>query len=125
MAMLNPSMERERRSELSKDENSGQLLRFLVVGACGYLLAVTLYAIEIAVGISAYAAVPPVFVANGLFNFFLNRHWSFPGSGQPLSTELARFAVIAVGSLWPTTRPCTSFTAWPGSRRCPLRRAPS
>jgi putative flippase GtrA len=80
-------------------ESAGQLTRYVIVGACGYLLAMALYAVEIAAGVDAYVAVPPVFVANGLFNFFLNRHWSFPRSGLPLRTELGRFCVVAVGSL--------------------------
>lgn len=75
------------------------MLRFLVVGACGYVLAMALYAGEIAIGISPYAAVPPVFVANGLFNFTLNRHWSFPRSGRRVHDELGRFAIVAAVSL--------------------------
>jgi putative flippase GtrA len=76
-----------------------EMLRFLVVGGCGYVLAMLLYAGEIAIGISAYAAVPPVFVANGLFNFTLNRHWSFPRSGRRVHDELGRFAIVAAVSL--------------------------
>jgi putative flippase GtrA len=76
-----------------------QLLRFLIVGACGYLLAMAIYAAEIAAGVSAYAAVPLPFVANGLFNFVLNRAWSFPPSGRPLRTELGRFCVVAAVSM--------------------------
>jgi putative flippase GtrA len=60
---------------------------------------VVLYTAEIAAGIDAYAAVPPVFVINGLFNFFLNRHWSFPRSGRPLRIELNRFSLVATASL--------------------------
>ena len=82
-----------------RGESAGQLTRYVVVGACGYVLAMALYAIEIALGVDPYVAVPPVFVANGLFNFFVNRHWSFPRSGLPLRTELGRFCVVALGSL--------------------------
>jgi len=76
-----------------------ELLRYLVVGGCGYVLAVVLYAAQIAAGASPYAAVPLAFVANGLFNFALNRAWSFPASGRPVRSELARFGVIALASL--------------------------
>ncbi|HEX2160312.1 MAG TPA: GtrA family protein [Thermoleophilaceae bacterium] len=76
-----------------------EMLRFVVVGGCGYVLAMALYAGEIALGVSAYAAVPPVFVANGLFNFTLNRHWSFPRSGRAVHRELGRFTVVAAASL--------------------------
>jgi len=81
------------------DASAGQLTRYVIVGACGYLLAMALYAAEIAAGMNPYVAVPPVFIANGLFNFFLNRHWSFPRSGLGLRTELSRFCVVALGSL--------------------------
>ena len=80
-------------------ESAGQLTRYVIVGACGYVLAMALYAAEIAAGVDPYVAVPPVFVANGLFNFFLNRLWSFPPSGLLLRTELGRFCVVALGSL--------------------------
>ena len=83
----------------ARGESARQLARYVVVGVCGYALAMALYAIEIAAGVDPYVAVPPVFAANGLFNFFLNRHWSFPRSGLPLRTELARFCVVALGSL--------------------------
>ena len=76
-----------------------EMARFLVVGACGYLLAMLLYAFEIEAGVSPYVAVPPVFVLNGLFNFTLNRVWTFPRSGRPLHHELVRFAVVAAASL--------------------------
>src|SRR6188472_1351630 len=76
-----------------------EMLRFLVVGACGYLLAMAVYAAEIAAGISPYVAVPPVFVLNGLFNFTLNRHWSFPRSGRRVHDELGRFVLVAAVSL--------------------------
>jgi len=76
-----------------------EMLRFLIVGGCGYLLAVLFYAGELKVGLSPYAAVPPMFIANGLFNFILNRHWSFPRSGRAVHDELGRFAVVATVSL--------------------------
>src|SRR3954447_6076768 len=76
-----------------------EMLRFVIVGGCGYLLAMAFYAAEIAIGISPYVAVPPVFILNGLFNFTLNRLWSFPRSGRRVHDELGRFVVVAVASL--------------------------
>ena len=76
-----------------------EVLRFLVVGGFGYVLAMIFYAALIALGVSPYLAVPPVFVFNGLFNFVLNRLWSFPRSGRPVSEELGRFTLVAAGSL--------------------------
>ncbi len=76
-----------------------ELLRFFAVGGTGYVLALAMYAGEIELGMSPYLAVPAVFVLNGLFNFTLNRYWSFPRSGRPVSEELGRFAIVALGSL--------------------------
>ena len=77
----------------------GELVRYSIVGGCGYLLALALYAGQLGVGVSPYAAVPLPFIANGLFNFFANRAWSFPHSGRPLRGEMTRFVVVAAGSL--------------------------
>ena len=80
-------------------DHRDEMLRFLVVGGFGYVLAMLFYAALIAAGVSPYVAVPPVFVFNGLFNFTLNRLWSFPRSGRPVHHELGRFVVVAAGSL--------------------------
>lgn len=76
-----------------------EMARFLVVGGCGYVLAMAFYAAEIALGVSPYVAVPPVFILNGVFNFTLNRLWSFPRSGRRVHDELGRFVVVAAASL--------------------------
>lgn len=81
------------------DGPRGEALRYLIVGGCGYVLAMALYASEVWSGVPTFAAVPLAFVANGLFNFFLNRYWSFPASGRRISSELGRFAVVALASL--------------------------
>jgi putative flippase GtrA len=86
-------------SRSALDGSRGQLFRYVVVGGCGYVLAMVLYAGQVAAGVSPYAAVPVAFVANGLFNFALNRAWSFPASGRPVRSELARFGVVALASL--------------------------
>lgn len=63
------------------------------------MLAMAVYSAEIAVGVSAYAAVLPAFVLNGVFNFVANRAWSFPQSGLTVPTELRRFLVVAAVTL--------------------------
>lgn len=77
----------------------GQLVRYLIVGGCGYVLAVGCYAVAIAIGVAPYPAVVIVFVLNGIFNFTLFRRWAFPRSGRPVGTEARRFAVVALISL--------------------------
>jgi putative flippase GtrA len=75
------------------------VLRYLLVGGSGYVLAMGLYSALIALDVSPYAALPPVFVLNGLYNFTLARVWAFPASGRPLRQELLRFCAVAVVSL--------------------------
>lgn len=58
-----------------------------------------LYSALIALEVSPYVALPPVFVLNGLYNFSLARVWAFPASGRPLRQELTRFCAVAVVSL--------------------------
>jgi putative flippase GtrA len=73
--------------------------RYAVVAGVGYLLAMAVYAGELAVGVPAYPAIAVVFVLNGLFNFAGTRLWAFPPSGRAPTNELGRFAVVACGSL--------------------------
>ena len=80
-------------------EHGGPALRYGVVGLSGYAISVALFAAQIGAGVLTYAAVPAGFVVNSLWNFTLNRRWSFPGSGGSWQGDLARFALIALGSL--------------------------
>jgi hypothetical protein len=75
-----------------------QLVRYGVVVGMGYLLAITLYSGEIAIGVDAYPAFGIVFVLNGLFNFALLRKWAFPPSGRTLISDFSRFCIVAGAS---------------------------
>ena len=89
-----------RHLRLPADDHAGnQALRYLIVGGCGYVLALAAYALLVAVGVPPYPAVVVVFVLNGLFNFVMVRIWAFPPSGRQASSELTRFCVVAAGSL--------------------------
>lgn len=81
------------------DRLSIQAVRYLVIGGAGYLFALAVYALELALGVPAYPAVAVVFVANGLFNFVLMRAWAFPSSGRHVRSEFGRFCVVAGASL--------------------------
>lgn len=76
-----------------------QMVRYGIVGASGYALALVLYAAELAIGIPPYPAVAVVFVLNGLYNFVGMRAWAFPASGRQASSELRRFVTVAALSL--------------------------
>lgn len=77
----------------------GQLLRYLIVGGAGYLLAMACFAVAIAAGIPPYAAIVLVFVLNGAFNFTFFRIWVFPPSGRNVESEAWRFAAVALLTL--------------------------
>lgn len=78
---------------------SGQAIRYLIVAGSGYLLALAVYALLLAVGVPPYPAVVAIFVFNGLYNFAMLRLWAFPRSGRQAHGDLLRFAVVAAGSL--------------------------
>ena len=72
-----------------------EILRYGVVVACGYLLAIVLYSVELDIGVPAYAGLGIAFVLNGLFNFSLLRVWVFPPSGRGVGSDLGRFCIAA------------------------------
>jgi putative flippase GtrA len=92
-------MAEKRSYRLFAETMSGQLLRYLIVGGCGYMLAMGCYWAGTAIGIPPYPAVTLVFLLNGVFNFALFRLWVFPRSGRAVCSELRRFAAVAVASL--------------------------
>jgi putative flippase GtrA len=81
------------------DALAAQLLRYGAVVGCGYLVAISLYAGELGVGVPAYPALALTFVVNALFNFTLLRIWAFLPSGRSLASDLRRFGVVASASL--------------------------
>lgn len=80
-------------------EHGGAVVRYGIVGLSGYLLSIGLFAAQVAAGVPPYAAVPLGFVVNTMWNFTLNRRWSFAPSGRPLREELSRFWVVALLTL--------------------------
>lgn len=78
---------------------AGQMVRYGIVVACGYLLAITFYSGELDIGVPPYPALGVTFVLNGLFNFALLRLWAFPPSGRGVGSDLRRFCVVAAASL--------------------------
>lgn len=75
-----------------------QFLRYGIVAGLGYLLAISSYSGELAIGIAPYVALGIAFVLNGLFNFAMLRIWAFPPSGRSARSDLLRFCLVAVGS---------------------------
>ena len=82
----------------ARDGIAREPLRYGIVVACGYLLAVVFYPGELYVGVAPYVALGGAFVLNGLFNFALLRAWVFPPSGRGVLSDLGRFCVAAAFS---------------------------
>jgi putative flippase GtrA len=80
------------------DPFASQVVRYGIVVACGYVLAISFYSGELDIGVPAYPALGIAFVVNGLFNFALLRVWAFPASGRSLGSDLRRFCVVAAVS---------------------------
>lgn len=72
-----------------------QLIRYGAVVGSGYLLAISLYSVELAISIAPYPALGIAFVSNGIYNFALIRYWAFPRSGRRVHSDLFRFCVVA------------------------------
>jgi putative flippase GtrA len=79
--------------------HGAEAVRYVIVGASGYVLGIAIYAGLLALGASPYVALPPAFVLNGLYNFALNRAWTFQASGLPVRVELLRFGIVACATL--------------------------
>ncbi len=77
----------------------GQLVRYGLVVASGYLLAIAFYSGELAIDIHPYLAFGIAFVLNGMYNFAFIRLWAFPPSGRSVGSDLGRFCVAAGFSL--------------------------
>jgi putative flippase GtrA len=75
-----------------------QFLRYGIVAGLGYLLAISSYSGELAVGVAPYVALGIAFVLNGLFNFAMLRIWAFPPTGRSAQSDLLRFCLVAAGS---------------------------
>ena len=72
---------------------TGQVVRYGIVVASGYLLSIFFYAAELDLGIAPYLALGIAFVLNGLYNFWLIRLWAFPPSGRSVRSDLGRFCI--------------------------------
>jgi putative flippase GtrA len=78
-----------------RESAKAQLIRYFIVAGLGYLLAISVYALELDIGIPPYVGLGIAFVLNGLFNFALVRLWAFPATGRRMQTDLARFCIVA------------------------------
>jgi putative flippase GtrA len=76
----------------------GQIVRYGAVAGSGYIMAITFYSGELAVGVPAYPALGVAFVLNSVFNFVLMRACVFPPSGRSAGSDLGRFCAAGAVS---------------------------
>jgi dolichol-phosphate mannosyltransferase len=80
--------------------NWAQLLRFSLVGGCGYAINLAVFAaLTKGAGLHHVLAATLAFCIAVTNNFFWNRHWTF-GPGEGAATfQAARFLAVSVASL--------------------------
>jgi putative flippase GtrA len=76
----------------------GQLVRYGIAAASGYLLAIAFYTGELSIGVPPYLGLGIAFAVNGLYNFGLMRLWAFPPTGRGIRSDLSRFCAVATAS---------------------------
>jgi putative flippase GtrA len=85
------------RRHLSRERGIGQLARFCAVGASGYVINLTVFALVLdsAHAPAALAAVAAFAVAV-CSNFVLNRYWTFSARRGHAHTQAARFLCVSL-----------------------------
>lgn len=84
--------------EVRHPENHKQAVRFLCVGASGYVINLVSFTILFhVIGFSSAAAFVTAFVIGSTNNFFWNRHWTFAAKEEhPFRQGMRFFAVSLV-----------------------------
>lgn len=76
-----------------------QLCKFGLVGGCGYLINLAVFALLAGSGVHHVAAAVGAFCVAVSNNFLWNRYWTFgPGDG-PAHFQAARFFTVSLASL--------------------------
>jgi putative flippase GtrA len=85
------------RAGLRKPHNWVQLLKFCAVGASGYVVNLTVFALCVeGFGIHHLPAATAAFVVAVLNNFWWNRHWTFRARSGRAGFQAARFFAVSV-----------------------------
>jgi putative flippase GtrA len=87
--------------EVRHPENHKQLVRFLCVGASGYLINTAFFWVFLhAAGLDYKLSFVGAFLCGSINNFFWNRHWTFKAHHEHAVRQGARFflvqAIVAV-----------------------------
>ncbi len=85
------------RHGVRQTENWLQLIRFVTVGASGYVVNLGVFAACVHVlGINYKISAVIAFVVSVFNNFWLNRHWTFDAKHQHPMFQAARFFAISL-----------------------------
>jgi len=87
------------RAGLRRPANWLELVRFGVVGASGYAVNLTVFALAVhAAGVGYRAAAVLAFLVAVANNFAWNRHWTFRAHDGHAGFQAARFFVVSVAA---------------------------
>ena len=87
------------RAGLSKPHNWLQLIKFCAVGASGYVVNLTVFALCVEVfDLHHLVAATAAFVVAVTNNFWWNRHWTFGARDGHAGFQAARFLTVSVGA---------------------------
>jgi putative flippase GtrA len=85
------------RAGLRKPHNWVQLLKFCAVGASGYVVNLSVFAVCVeGIGMHHLPAATAAFVVAVLNNFWWNRHWTFRARSGHAGFQAARFFAVSV-----------------------------
>ena len=87
------------RAGLRKPHNWLQLVKFCAVGASGYVVNLTVFALCLELlGMHHLPAATVAFVVAVTNNFWWNRHWTFRAGSGRASFQAARFFTVSVAA---------------------------
>jgi dolichol-phosphate mannosyltransferase len=85
------------RHGVRRSQNWLQLVRFLAVGASGYVVNLAVFAGSVhALGIDYRIASPLAFIVSVINNFWWNRHWTFDAKHEHPMFQGARFFAVSL-----------------------------
>ena len=87
------------RAGLRRPHNWVQLIKFCAVGASGYVVNLSVFALCVEVlGLHHLVAATAAFVVAVTNNFWWNRHWTFRARGGHAGFQAARFFTVSVAA---------------------------
>src|SRR5919109_2989121 len=99
VAERSPALHLRVRSGLRRPHNWVQLIKFCAVGASGYVVNLTVFALCVEVlDLHHLIAATMAFVVAVTNNFWWNRHWTFRARGGHAGFQAARFFAVSIAA---------------------------